>query len=327
MTNRIAEVLSKERIMIIDGSMSTALEHLGASLNSNLWTAKALAETPELVKQVHIDYFKAGADCGITCSYQATIPGLMANGYSFEESEKIIVNSVKVFREARDEWWESEGKDGGRIWPLCLAGIGPYGAYLSDGSEFRGNYSITDGELYDFHFHRMELLWNAGPDLLLLETIPSLREALIMADIAEKLNAPYWISFSCRDGHHINEGNEITECAEALREDHPNLQMIGINCTKPEYISSLIRDLRKVSSLPIGVYPNSGEVYDPLTKTWSKHSSFDTVSFEEYAYRYMVSGASAVGGCCTTVGKHIREVVKAKKRFLRDGGKVLPFII
>ena len=156
MINRIAEVLSKERIMIIDGSMSTALEHLGANLNSNLWTAKALAETPELVKQVHIDYFKAGADCGITCSYQATIPGLMANGYSFEEAEKIIVNSVKVFREARDEWWESEGKDGGRIWPLCLAGIGPYGAYLSDGSEFRGNYSITDGELYGLYCRQME---------------------------------------------------------------------------------------------------------------------------------------------------------------------------
>ena len=122
----------------------------GVSLNSKLWTAKILAEQPELIKQVHKNYFKAGADCGITCSYQASIPGLMENGYTLEEAENLIRSAVKIFCEARDEWWEEEGREAGRAWPLCLGAAGPYGAYLADGSEYRGNYGITDEQLKEF---------------------------------------------------------------------------------------------------------------------------------------------------------------------------------
>ena len=114
MKNSIRQVIDKNGIMVIDGSMSTALEQLGANLNSKLWTARALADSPELVKQVHLDYFRAGADCGITCSYQATIPGLMANGYTQAEAEHLIARSVEIFREARQQWWEEEGEKAGR---------------------------------------------------------------------------------------------------------------------------------------------------------------------------------------------------------------------
>ncbi len=134
----IENILAQNKIMIIDGSMSTALEKLGVNLNSKLWTAKCLEEAPDLVKQVHLDYFRAGADCGITCSYQATIPGLMQNGCTREQAEELIARSVTLFVEARDQWWKEEGEAAGRVWPLCLAGIGPYGAYLADGSEYRG---------------------------------------------------------------------------------------------------------------------------------------------------------------------------------------------
>ena len=110
MKNSVREIIDQNGVMVIDGSMSTALEHLGANLNSKLWTARALAESPDLVKQVHLDYFRAGADCGITCSYQATIPGLMANGSTREEAEQLIARSVEIFIEARDQWWQEEGE-------------------------------------------------------------------------------------------------------------------------------------------------------------------------------------------------------------------------
>lgn len=83
--------------LVIDGSMSTALEQMGVNLSHKLWTAKALVECPEKVKQVHWNYFHAGADCGITCSYQATIPGLMKAGYTQAEAEHIITESVRLF--------------------------------------------------------------------------------------------------------------------------------------------------------------------------------------------------------------------------------------
>ena len=70
------EVLAQQKILLLDGSMSTPLEAMGCDLNDPLWTARALAERPELVQKVHLSYFRAGADAGITDSYQATIPGL-----------------------------------------------------------------------------------------------------------------------------------------------------------------------------------------------------------------------------------------------------------
>jgi homocysteine S-methyltransferase len=313
----LQETLARAGILVIDGSMSTALEQLGCDLNDSLWTARALAERPDLVRQVHLNYFRAGADCGITCSYQATIPGLTAKGYTPAQAEALIVRSVELFRQAREAWWEEAGRAAGRTYPLCLAGIGPYGAYLADGSEYRGNYGVSDQVLRDFHRRRMELLWGAGADLLLIETQPSLHEALLEAQIAEELGADYWISFSCRDGRRIHEGDTLRECAAALGQDHPHLRMIGVNCTPPQYVESLIGELKAGCSLPVAVYPNSGEQYDAVTKTW--HGSRDGLRFGDYAHRWMRAGASAVGGCCRTVDSHVVEVVRAREVFEKLG--------
>ena len=215
----LEETLAVSPLLVLDGAMSTPLENMGIDLNTKLWTAKVLADQPEMVKQVHKNYFKAGADCGITCSYQATVPGLMDIGYTKEQAEELIAKSVEIFLEAREEWWQEEGEKAGHTWPLCLASVGPYGAYLADGSEYRGHYEVSEETLYEFHKHRMELLWEAGADLLLLETQPSLREALVEAKIAEEMGADYWISFSCGDDKHINEGTKIAECARAFSRD------------------------------------------------------------------------------------------------------------
>ena len=130
--------------------------------------------------------------------------------------------------------------------------------YNGDGSEYRGCYGVSDQLLYDFHRRRMEILSEAGADMMLIETQPSLREAIIAAEICEDIGIDYWISFSCRDERHINEGDHIRECARTLAEGFPHLRMIGVNCTRPEYIWNLIRMLRGAIELPVGVYPNSG---------------------------------------------------------------------
>ena len=213
--------------------------------------------------------------------------------------------------------WQSEGREQGRVYPLCLAGIGPYGAYLANGAEYRGRYGVSKEVLRQFHARRMELLWNAGADILLIETQPSLQEALLEADLAEQLGADYWISFTCGDDAHTWEGDDIRDCAKALSENHPHLKMIGVNCVAPHLVSGLIENLKAGCGLPIGVYPNSGETYDPITKTWS--GTKDGVRFGDYAYRWMEEGASAVGGCCQTVASHIRQVTEARERFLKRG--------
>ena len=208
--DRLQEALKQSGLLVIDGSMSTALERLGCKLNDKLWTARVLAEHPEMVKEVHLRYLRAGADCHITCSYQATLPGLLENGFSEPDAEEIIRRSVRVFHEAREQWWQREGgQNSGRVYPLALAGIGPYGAYLADGSEFVGRYGVDDETLKTFHESRVRFLWEEKPDYLLFETMPSFREVLIATELAERLGADYWVSFSCLDGKHICEGDEI----------------------------------------------------------------------------------------------------------------------
>ncbi len=309
----IDDILAKNKVMVIDGSMSTALAAKGCDLNNKLWTAAALDKASELIREVHEDYFKAGADCGISCSYQASIPGFMEAGCTYEQAEALIKRSVDILIRARESWWINEGKCSERAYPLCLASVGPYGAYLADGSEYRGNYGVSDDTLREFHKHRMELMVEAGADMLLIETQPSMQEVRIITELAEDIGIDYWVSFSCRDGRHISEGELIRDCAAELSTNHPHLKMIGVNCVAPKFVAELIDEIHAACSVPIGVYPNSGEIYDPASKTW--HGNADGKSFGDYAYEWMQHGANAVGGCCQTVAHHINEVYKSRARY------------
>ena len=153
----LGALLSREKYLIIDGSMSTALEHLGCNLNDRLWTARVLADHPELVKEVHLQYLRAGADLHISASYQATIQGLTENGYSLAEAEEVIRRSVRMFKEARAEWWEAEGRAAGRHWPLVGGAIGLAcggGMYvLSIASTF---LVLVGLEAFNFFLHKFD---------------------------------------------------------------------------------------------------------------------------------------------------------------------------
>ncbi|MBI2332479.1 MAG: homocysteine S-methyltransferase, partial [Chloroflexi bacterium] len=175
--NPIETLLNNQRVAIIDGAMATELERRGCDLNDALWSAKVLLEQPELIRAVHLDYFNAGADFAITASYQATVEGFAQRGLSREQAFDLIKKSVQLAQEARDEFWSKEENRVGRVRPLVAGSVGPYGAYLADGSEYRGDYNLTEDELIAFHRPRVEALIASGADLLACETIPCLIEA------------------------------------------------------------------------------------------------------------------------------------------------------
>ena len=195
--------------LILDGGLSNVLEDLGYDLNHKLWTAHLLDKNPEAILQVHLQYLRAGAQCITTASYQASIRGLSEVGYSREEAEDFILKSVKI-AEMAVERAQDEGLIHER--PLIAASIGPYGAYMADGSEYSGNYNITDEALRSFHKERIEILDRSNADILACETIPSMQEAKILGDITKDCKKPVWISFSCKDEQHINDGTEIMNC-------------------------------------------------------------------------------------------------------------------
>lgn len=292
--------------MIVDGAMATELERHGCDLNDSLWSAKLLMENPQLIKQVHADYFAAGADCAITASYQATFEGFARRGLSESQARQLIQASVRMAVEARDEFWERPENRSHRPKPIVAASVGPYGAFLADGSEYRGDYTLTEDELIAYHRPRMKALIDAGADILACETIPCMKEARAIVRLLEEFPKAYaWISFSAKDELCISSGESAQGCAEWL-DKHTQVVAVGINCTPPQYIPSLIKEMRKATAKPIVVYPNSGEQYNPSTKTWHGSASGDT--YAGMAHRWYEYGARLIGGCCRTKPEDIKAI-------------------
>lgn len=158
----------------------------------------------------------------------------------------------------------------------------------------------------------MQVLAEAGPDLFACETIPSLVEALAEADVLSEIpGASGWISFSCKDEFHTCGDDLIGDCAEAL-DEFPQVKAIGVNCTAPEYVESLIREIRKHTDKPVVVYPNSGEHYDAGSKTWNGASA----EYADYVRTWYAAGARLIGGCCRTTPADIRKVAEYRKELL-----------
>jgi homocysteine S-methyltransferase len=304
--NPIVSILNDYPALVIDGALATELERRGCDLKDDLWSARILLEQPEVIKQVHLDYFRAGADCAITASYQATIEGFEKRGLNQEEAIALLQKSVGLAREARDEFWSDASNRTGRAKPFIAASVGPYGAFLADGSEYRGDYGLSEKELIEFHRPRMKALIEAGADILACETIPCLVEAQAVAKLLKEFPAiTAWLSFSARDERHISEGQAFADCVKQLG-NHPQIPAIGINCTSPKFIPSLIREATQVTEKPILVYPNSGESYNAQRNDWNGDPVLD--SFGEQAREWYEAGARLIGGCCRTTPEDIRVI-------------------
>jgi homocysteine S-methyltransferase len=306
--NPIKKILDQYKLMILDGAFSTELERKGCDLNDPLWSAKVLMENPDIIGSVHTDYFEAGSDCVITASYQATYEGFIKRGLNEKDAKNLLELSVRIATDARDLFWANPGNRINRPKPLVASSVGPYGAYLADGSEYRGNYKLNVEELMTFHRKRLETLISAEPDILACETIPCLDEAKAITKLLLENPGVYaWISFSAKDCQFINSGEKISQCAEWLN-DYEQIAAIGVNCTAPEYMNSLIDEIKKGSDKPIILYPNSGEEYHPDSKSW-KGCSLGS-GYGESAHEWFKSGARIIGGCCRTNPDDIKEIAK-----------------
>ena len=297
--NVMTSMLLQKDLIILDGALATELEARGFDINDELWSAKALIEAPELIKAVHLDYLQAGADIITSASYQATIEGFMRSGLSHDKAADLIRLSVKLAKEACKGFTNK----------LVAASIGPYGAYLADGSEYSGDYPIGYEQIKEFHRERLAILASTVPDFFACETIPCLIEAkAIVEELKKYPKFCAWVSFSCKDGKHISNGEKISDCAAWL-DSQPQVAAIGVNCTAPKHVESLIKEIRSATTKLIVVYPNSGEVFDVQTQTWKG----PTVSFTDYAKIWYEAGARIIGGCCRTTPQIILQIQRITK--------------
>ena len=306
--NPIQPFLDRFGVFIVDGGLATQLEALGADLDDELWSARLLLDDAGLIRRVHDAYLRAGADCIITSTYQATLPGFMSRGLSKQEAADLIHFSVQLAVEERDAFWNSlpPADQEGRLPPLVAASVGPYAAYKADGSEYTGSYNLDKNGLAEFHRARWQILAETPANLLACETIPNFQEAQALAGLLHETPGRFaWFSFSCRDGQHIYDGTPIAECA-AFLDQFERVAAVGVNCTAPRFIPELIEEIRVVSELPVIVYPNSGEIYDVADRHWVGESV--PAEFGSMSREWRKLGAACIGGCCRTTPDHIRQI-------------------
>jgi homocysteine S-methyltransferase len=292
----MAQILDRPLPLILDGGLATELERRGADLSGGLWSARILEEQPELIREVHLDYFRAGADITITASYQATWPGLQQMGYSRHQSKELIQRSVTLAQEARTIFCSESN---GAYSPLIAASVGPYGAYLANGAEYRGQYGVSDQVLREFHRPRMEWLLSKAPDLLAFETLPCLQEAQVLLRLLEEYpQVQAWFSFTAKNTAQISEGQAVAEVGQLLGA-HPQVLALGFNCMPPHLGTALLSNLGKYTSKPLIIYPNSGEGWDAEQQCWLPAYRAPK-GFGTLPQSWLEAGAKLIGGCCRT---------------------------
>lgn len=299
----LAEALA-EGPVLLDGGLSNQLEAQGCDLSDALWSARLLADAPEQIEAAHLAYLRAGAQVLITASYQATFEGFGRHGIDPERTGALLARSVELARRAAGA---ARRADAGReVW--VAASVGPYGAMLADGSEYRGRYGLTVAELERFHRPRVAALAAAGPDVLAVETVPDLDEAEAVVRVAEETGLPLWLSYSVAGGR-TRAGQPLAE-AFAVAAGREAVVAVGVNCCDPAEAEEAVRLAAEVTGKPAVVYPNSGEGWDAEGRRWTGRSTFDP----ERVRGWTEAGARLVGGCCRVGPERIKELAALLER-------------
>ncbi|AZQ73991.1 homocysteine S-methyltransferase [Streptomyces luteoverticillatus] len=279
--------------LVLDGGLSNQLVAQGCDLSDELWSARLLADDPAQIEAAHTAYVQAGAQVLITAGYQATFEGFAKRGVRREETAALLRRSVELARRAavraeREVW--------------VAASVGPYGAMLADGSEYRGRYGLSVAELERFHRPRIEVLAGAGPDVLALETVPDADEARALLQAVRGCGVPVWLSYSVEGGA-TRAGQPLAE-AFAVAAGNDQVIAVGVNCCAPGDADRAVEIAARVTGKPVVVYPNSGEGWDARAKGWRGRATFDPARVAVWR----AAGARIVGGCCRVGPERIAEL-------------------
>ncbi|MET7905036.1 homocysteine S-methyltransferase [Streptomyces sp. NPDC005355] len=297
--------------LVLDGGLSNQLEAQGCDLSDELWSARLLADDPGQIEAAHTAYARAGARVLITSSYQATYEGFARRGIGREEAAALLRRSVELARTAAGGAAEgvaggaaeASGAGGRAAAPVWVAAsVGPYGAMLADGSEYRGRYGLSVDELERFHRPRIEALAGAGPDVLALETVPDADEAAAMLRAVEGCGVPVWLSYSIA-GEATRAGQALRD-AFALAAGNDQVIAVGVNCCEPGDADRAVEIAADTTGKPVVVYPNSGEEWDAEARSWRGQATFDPARVKAW----QDAGARLIGGCCRVGPDRIAEL-------------------
>ncbi len=286
------------RPVVLDGGLATRLEARGNDLSSHLWSAQLLLDHPAEVREAHRDFLEVGAEVVTTASYQVSYEGLAMAGLGSADTNRLLRLSVATARQAVES-------TGGAASLWVAASVGPYGASLADGSEYRGDYGLPVAQLREWHRRRLQTLIEAEPDIVALETIPCLAEAEALLAEVQGTGMPCWLSLT-NVADRTRLGEPLAE-AFAMARDVPEVIAVGVNCCAPTGLADLAHLAVSTSGKPAVVYPNSGEGWDAGARRWEGHRDLEPGE----AADWVAAGARLVGGCCRVTPSDIRVIAGA----------------
>ena len=297
----LRHAVTADTVVVLDGGLSTVLADAGCDLSSDLWTAALLRDSPDQVVAAHARYLAAGAQVSTTASYQASRDGFETTGMPPEAADRLIGDSVRLARQAHDS--------SGRSTPSWVAAsVGPYGAALADGSEYRGDYGVPARTLHDFHARRLEVLATASPDVLAVETIPDVREAEVLVPLLDDLGIDAWFSYAVADGR-TRAGQSLDE-AFAVVAGSTSVIAAGVNCCAPDEVLDALHAARAAGVAAGVAYPNQGRTWDAEHHAWTGRAAFDL----DLVPSWIEAGARLVGGCCEVGPDHIAALAASLGR-------------
>jgi len=286
-------------VHVIDGGLSTELERLGAKIQGELWTGRALLEDPAVVAEAHRAFALAGAEVVISSSYQLSRQGFEEIGLTAADADEALRQSIRV---AKDAVAGTNAK--------VAASIGPYGAVLHDGSEYRGVYAVGQAELEKFHSERLAVLLEESPDYLAIETISNVVEAKALAQVLKNVDVPKWFSFTAGSSELLWSGEKVEDAVREIAE-LPNLVAVGFNCVAPELVAGLAERIKPLINAEIIAYPNRGGTWDSAAGVWLGNEPRELASWLD---EWTAAGVTWVGGCCSTDSRDIASVKDALGR-------------
>lgn len=290
--------LDRGEVVLLDGATGTELEKRGVPMDDAAWCATALATHPDVVRGVHEDYIRAGAEVIITNTFPAAKHVLEESGVG-DRFRELNARAVELAREARENAAEEA---------VHIAGsISTFPPRLDHG------YDPGEQEARDNYTEQAEVLAEAGSDLLALEMMRDLEQTTYAVEAAGTTGLPIWLGFSCQrtqegalvlwGGHHT-----LSEALEAL--PLGNVSLVSIMHTQTEDTVPALREVREHWDGPLGAYPHYGEFIMP---NWQFVDMISPEDFASEAQQWLEAGTQVIGGCCGTGPEHVRALKEQLK--------------
>lgn len=290
MSTGFLDRLHQSKTLILDGAMGTELARQGIELKLPLWSAGAVRSYPNIVRQIHLDYLKAGAEIITTATFRTEGYTFIKAGLSEQAAQQTCLQAVALAHEAIQICTTPS--------PKFIAGsIAP----LEDC--YHPELTPEEETIRRYQEQRAHWLSEFGVDLLLLETMNNFKEIKITTQLALQTNLPVIVSFLIRNRDLLFDGTPVDEVLLFLSTS--GVAAIGINCVHHSLITAFLDKYAGSITKPLLAYPNA-DYY--LGGQWMRDSTFTPDSFGDIACKWQSAGVKIIGGCCGTNPAHIAEL-------------------